>query len=274
MAIVDTLLQNVFDFSKLNGLNRDQAIIASHLIRIRKLYRGLRMHCAENQIELALIFGRLLFETCANMEYMIKNELNPETYRSFVITSYVGDRELFFFLKKESTKRNLTGLEKRMMDSIVARLAENEISEDDLKNCKHNKVDGKPFRQILKDIGWDDENDEYNRAYGSYRSSSRVIHVDWHHISFYNLEYKDGIYFPSIDFHSVDVRTPGPITILCLESLLRYLSIFKNWNDSHLTVNNDDRKLLNDFEFTIKKLIELVTNLDLKHESFMQQANK
>ena len=99
MGAIDWLFQSACMFSKLNGLNRNQAIITGHLIKIRKLYRGMRIHASKNQLELAIIFHRPIIETMVNMVYMVKNESNPETYDSFVITSYMGDRERFFFLQ-------------------------------------------------------------------------------------------------------------------------------------------------------------------------------
>ena len=53
MGATDWLFQSACIFSKLNGLNRNQAIITGHLIRIRKLYRGMRIHCAEDRLEIS-----------------------------------------------------------------------------------------------------------------------------------------------------------------------------------------------------------------------------
>ena len=67
MGAIDWLFQSACMFSNVNGLNRDQAILTGHLIRIRKLYRGMRIHASKNQLELAIVFHRLIFETIAYM---------------------------------------------------------------------------------------------------------------------------------------------------------------------------------------------------------------
>ena len=274
MGATDWLFQSACIFSKLNGLNRNQAIITGHLIRIRKLYRGLRIHCSENQLELASIFHRLIFETIAYMIYMVKNESNPETYDSFVVTSYMEDRELLFFLKEQDRERELLNIEKRMLSSIRAELKQHKISENTLKNCKHSKVDGKTFKQILEDIGFSNKGDKYNRAYEFYRSASRPIHPSWRNMSKYNLIQRGDFYFPHIDFNSVDVRAAGTITVMCLGILLTYTELLREWNDKYLSSNNNDIQLLENFKSVVENLCELVHRLDLKHEESMESAKK
>ena len=270
MGATDWLFQSACIFSKLNGLNRNQAIITGHLIKIRKLYRGMRIHACEDQLELAIVFHRPIIETMVNMVYMVKNESNPETYDSFVITSYMGDRERFFFLQEQSKKRELLNIEKRMLDSITEDLKRDQISEDTLRNCNHKSVDGKPFKQIMEDIDFNNETDGYNRGYDLYRNCSRSIHPNWRDMSHYNLIYKDGSYFPYIDFCSLDIRAVGSITIMCLGCLLTYTGLLRKWNDKYLSSNNNDIQLLNDFKSAIKNLYELVHRLDLKHEESME----
>ena len=204
MGAVDWLFQSVCMFSKVNGLNRNQAIITGHLINIRKLYRGVRIHICEDQLELAMIFHRPIIETICYMVYLIKNESNPDTYESFVITSHIVDRELFFFLQEQSKKRELLSIEKRMLDSITESLKRDQVSESTLKNYKHNKVDGKTFKQILEDIDFNNDADGYNRGYNLYRNHSRLIHPNWQDMCSYSLILKDGRYFPYADFSSVD----------------------------------------------------------------------
>ena len=266
MGATDWLFQSACMFSNLNGLNKNQAIITGHLIRIRKLYRGMRIHASKNQLELACVFHRLIFETIAYMVYMIMNEHNPKTYESFVVTSYIEDRELFFFLQEQSEKRELHNIEKRMLRSITADLKKDQISEDMLKNCKHKNVDGKPFKQILEDIDFSNDTDGYNRGYGLYRNSSRSIHPNWRDMSRYSLTYKDGRYFPHFDFRSVDIRVVGTITMMCLGCLLTYIGLIEKWNTTHLSTCDNDIRLLDDFKSSIKKLYELVDKLELAHE--------
>ena len=134
------------------------------------------------------------------------NESNPETDDSFVITSYMGDRERFFFLQEQSKKRELLNIEKRMLESITEDLKRDQISEDELRNCNHKSVDGKPFKQIMDDIDFNNETDGYNRGYDLYRNTSSSIHPNWRDMSRYNLIYKNGRYFPHFKFHSVDIR--------------------------------------------------------------------
>ena len=266
MGATDWLFQSACMFSKLNGLNRNQAIITGHLIRIRKLYRGMRIHTCEDQLELAIVFHRLIIETIVNMVYMIKNESNPETYESFIITSYMGDRERFFFLQEQSKKRELLNIEKRMLDSITEDLKRDQVSEDTLRNCNHKSVDGKPVKQIMEDIDFNNETDGYNRGYDLYRNCSRSIHPNWRDMSHYSLIYKDGRYFPHFDFCSVDIRVAGSITIMCLGCLLTYIGLLKTWNATHLSTCDNDIRLLDNFKSAIKDIYELIHKLELAHE--------
>ena len=266
MGATDWLFQSACMFSNLNGLNRDQAIITGHLIRIRKLYRGMRIHASKNQLELAMVFHRPIIETIGYMVYMIKNESNPETYESFVVTSYMEVRELLFFLQEQSEKRELLNIEKRMLDSITADLKKDQVSEDMLRNCKHKNVDGKPFKQILEDIDFNNDSDGYNRGYGIYRSSSRSIHPNWRDMSRYSLIYKDGRYFPHFEFRSVDIRVVGTISIMCLGCLLTYIGLIEKWNATHLSTCDNDIRLLENFKSAIKSLHDLICKLEVAHE--------
>ena len=266
MGATDWLFQSACIFSKLNGLSRNQAIITGHLIRIRKLYRGMRIHASKDQLELAIVFHRPIIETIVYMVYMVKNECNPETYESFVITSYMGDRERFFFLQEQNKKRELLNIEKRMLESITEDLKRDQVSEDTLRNCNHKSVDGKPFKQIMEDIDFNNEIDGYNRGYDLYRNCSRSIHPNWRDMSRYSLIYKDGRYFPHIDFRSVDMRVAGSITIMCLGCLLTYIGLLERWNATHLSTCNNDMRLLDNFKSAIKHLYELIHKLELAHE--------
>ena len=110
MGGVDWLFQAACMFSKLNGLNKNQAIITGHLIRIRKLYRGMRIHASKDQLELAIVFHKPIIETVVYMIYLIINESNPESYESFVVSSYMDDRERLFFLQEQSKRRELLNI--------------------------------------------------------------------------------------------------------------------------------------------------------------------
>ena len=266
MGAVDWLFQSACMFSKLNGLNRNQAIITGHLIKIRKLYRGMRIHASKDQLELAIVFHRPIIETIVSMIYLIMNESNPETYDSFVITSYMGDRERFFFLQEQSKKRELLNIEKRMLESITEDLKRDQISEDELRNCNHKSVDGKPFKQIMEDIDFNKETDGYNRGYDVYRNASSSIHPNWCDMSRYNLIYKDGSYFPYIDFRSLDIRAVGSISMMCLGCLLTYTGLLKKWNATHLSTCDNDLRLLDNFKSGIENLVELIHKLELAHE--------
>ena len=266
MGATDWLFQSACMFSNLNGLNKNQAIITGHLIRIRKLYRGLRIHASENQLELVMVFHRPIFETIIYMIYMIMNESNLKTFESFVVTSHMEIRELFFHLKEQSGKRELINIEKRMLDSITMELKRDGVSDNMLRNCKHKNVDGKHFKQILEDIDFNYDTDGFGRGYSLYRSTSRSIHPNWRDMVFYSLTYKDGNYFPRFHFCSVDMRSVGNITILSLGCLHAYIELIEKWNATHLSTCDNDMDLLDNFKSSIIKLYELINKLELAHE--------
>lgn len=266
MGGVDWLFQAACMFSNLNGLNKNQAIITGHLIRIQKLYRGMRIHASKDQVELAVVFHRLIFETAVYMFYLVQNEANPESYESFVVSSYMDDRELLFFLQEQSRRRELLNIEKRMLESITGSLKKDGISEDTLKYWKHKRVDGKTFKQMLEDIDFSNEIDGYSRGDGLYRSASTSIHPNWQHMSRYNLIYKEGRYFPHVDFCSVDIRVVGTISIICLGCLLTYIGLIEEWNATHLSTCENDLRLLENFKSAIEILLDFISELEMAHE--------
>ena len=266
MGAIDWLFQAACMFSKLKGLNKNQAIITGHLIRIRKLYRGMRIHASKDQLELAIVFHKPIIETVVYMIYLIINEANPESYESFVISSYMEDRERLFFLQEQSRRRELLNIEKRMLESITAALKKDGISEDTLKYWKHNRIDGKTVKQMMEDIDFSNEIDGYSRGYGLYRSASTSIHPNWQHMSRYSLIYKDGRYFPHVDFCPVDIRVVGTISIICLGCLLTYIELIEKWNATHLSTCENDVRLLENFKSAIEILHDFISELERAHE--------
>lgn len=234
------------------GYTKHRAIIVGHMVRITKLYQGALIHIEKAQYELATIFFRLIFETAIQAEFLIKSKSKRKSCRSFIMASYRPEKEMLEDLKAEAKKGPLNQVGKRVRRKIVSRLKDDRISQTELMCNKIRNVDGKNFRDILKDL---DRERQYPYIFGG---MSHCIHGDWIEISSNHLHREGRYYEPNLSFQSPDPRLVCPLTHICLEILLLYLK----WNKS------DPDWLISS---VIVKLQGLNAALDTAHENTLTE---
>ena len=237
------------------GYTKHKAIIVGHMVRITKLYEGTLIHISQRQFELAVIFFRLIFETAIRTEYLIKSKSKKKSCRSFILSSYRSDRETLQDLNAEA-KKDLPNQAKkgllnqvgdRIRRKIKSRLRDDRISQTELMSNTIWNVDGKNFRDMMKELG-------YERWYSyGFGGGSHHIHGDWYEISVYHLDREGRYYTPNLDFAAPDPRLTCSLTHICLRALLIYLE----WNKS-----DPDRVIIP----VVVKLFELNRTFDNIHE--------
>jgi hypothetical protein len=229
------------------GYTKHRAIIVGHMVRITKLYEGALIHISQRQFELAVIFFRLIFETAIRVEYLIKSKSKRKSCRSFILSSYRSDRETLQGLNAEAKKGPLNQVGERIRRKIKSRLRNDRISQTELMSNTIWNVDGKHFRSMMKELG-------YERWYSYiFGGMSHHIHGDWYEISVYHLDREGRYYTPDLTFTDSDPRLTCSLTHICLRTLLTYLE----WNKSDL-----DRVITP----VVVKLFELNRAFDDIHE--------
>ena len=234
------------------GYTKHRAIIVGHMVRLTKLYEGALIHICRSQYELAAIFFRLILETAIKAEYLIKSKSKRKSCRSFILASYKPEKEMLQDLKNEDKKRPLNRIGERIRRKIISRLRGDRISQTELMSNKIWNVDGKNFRDILRDL---DRERQYSYGFGN---TSHNVHGDWIEIGLYHLNREGRYYTPNLNFEDPDPRLACPLTHICLEILLTYLK----WNDS-----DPDGVITS----VILKLRELNFTLDAVHESSLEE---
>ena len=233
------------------GYNKQDAVIVGLFVRLCKLYDTLCLHVAENHGEIVQIFVRLIFETSIKIEYLIKNDKNP--VENFIFTSYKATKEQYEDLLEKEKSRGLIEIEKRILLKIKGQLEEDEIDVTKLLKNKDWKLDAKTFKDILRELNFESA---YSYIFGS---GSSYVHGDWKDLRANHLRCKNGIYSPELKYDRVDPRYICPMSVVCLDTLVKLLV----WNKS-----DPDKFIIS----IAKKLEELVRKFDADHEKVLQDA--
>lgn len=234
-----------------DGYSKEDAVIVGLFVRLCKLYDTLCWHAAENHAEIVQIFVRLIFETSINLEYLLKN--GKETTENFIFISYKATKENYEDLLKKKKSRELTGIEKRIMAKIERQIQEDEIDVERLLTNKNWKINGKSFKDILKELNFEGA---YSYVFGN---GSSYVHGDWKDLKASHLEYKNSLYYPKLGHDRVDPRYICPVSVICLDALVKFLEWNKSDPDSFITS-------------TANEMNKLVRRFDAKHEEELQGA--
>lgn len=228
------------------GYMKRQAVVVGHMVRLTKLFDGFYLHVAKRQLELAGVMLRLISETEIRLSYLL-TKATPHSYKSFILASYRADRESLADLEAKAKARKLMPIEKRIRGSILRHLRRDGITRTKLMQNRVWELDGKNVRELLRDLG---RQDYYSYSFGS---SSRWVHGSWQELYHYHLHKVGNRFLPRLDYGDPDTRKAAPTTIICLESLLAYLTWSKG--DPSGAV----RQL-------VAKLRDLLARLDQEHE--------
>jgi len=234
-----------------DGYNREDAVIVGLFVRLCKLYDTLCWHAAENHAEIVQIFVRLIFESSINLEYLMTN--GKKSIENFIFISYKATKENYEDLIKKKEGRELTGIEKRILAKIERQLQEDEVDIEKLCTNKNWRVDGKSFKNILKELNFEGA---YSYIFGN---GSSYVHGDWKDLKANHLDYKQEQYYPRLEHDRVDPRYLCPASVICLDALVEFLK----WNKSDAD------------NFVISTAIgmnSLIRNFDAQHEKDLQEA--
>lgn len=202
------------------GYTKHKAIIVGHQVRLVKLFHGFVDHISKSQVELALIFVRLIYECTIKLEYLFAAK--RPSFSNYVFTSYRAEKEILqnlYYIKKQ---RPLMNIEKVIIKKIKNRLIKDKISLKRLFANKNWKLDGKDFKQILNSLN---KEIDYPFLFGQ---GSSFIHGDWYEMSIYNIKKRGRYYVPNLEFSAPDPRITLPITV----AVLQITSDFVKWSNS------------------------------------------
>ncbi len=209
------------------GYDKESAVIVGHFVRLYKLYDSASLHVSKNHGEIAAIFTRLFFETSTRMAYLIKK--GSASIQNFIFISYQSDKEILNDILEKQSKRQLIPIEERILKGIRRRLQEDGIEEKRLLSNKQWKLDGKDFREIMKDV---DLGHQY--AYG-FGSQSSPVHGNWRDIRAHHLTFKDAVYTPEWEYDSVDPRNITPLSVIATDAIGSFLSWNKTDSDGFVS---------------------------------------
>jgi hypothetical protein len=146
----------------------------------------------------------------------------------------------------------LIPIEKRILGSVSHCLRRDGVAQKALLQNRSWDLDGKSFRVLLKDIGFE----EWGYSYG-FGNGSHFVHGDWRDLSMHHLKRRGRCYFPNLEYRTTDPRPTCAATALSL----RVLSVFLRWNRS-------DRD--NFVRPIVEQLGQLNRQLDDAHEVYLQ----
>lgn len=238
--------------SNARGLTKNNAIIYGLIVRIAKLYDGFTKHIADHELELALIFSRLIFETEVKIDYLLNSKNKRKSLQSYIVGSYKPEKEILLDLNNKSKIRELCPLEKRIKMKIVNRLKHDGLTQKKILNYSRWDIDGKNFKQLLKDL---DRESQYSYLFGSL---SHHVHGDWYEIDLYHIKKVNGRYFPNLTYSISDPRLVGPISMLVLDRLVIFVKFTKN--------DSKTKKFMIDI---ITSLLALLCTYEELHEEFL-----
>lgn len=231
-----------------NGVSKNTAIVVGHLVRVTKLYEGLLVHITRNELELAAIFFRLMYESALRMNYLMRSKTKSKTFHSFVLVSYRPEKDILKDLHEKEAARPLINIEKRIVRKIQNRLRQDGIEEQELMNNRVWDVDGKNMKAMLETMGL-----EKQYAY-VFANGSHFVHGDWYDIDLHHIYKKGRFYLPKLSYDVPDPRLACSATTLCLGILPDYLKWRKSDTNNVVTP-------------TINKLFELNQKIDMAHEN-------
>lgn len=230
-----------------SGFSKNTAIVVGHLVRITKLYEGLLVHITRKELELAVIFFRLIYESALRMNYLIRSKTKRKTFHSFVLMSYRPEKDILKDLHEKESNRPLIKIEKRMIRKIQNRLKNDGIDEQELMGNKVWDVDGKNMKAMLESMKL-----EKQYAY-AFANGSHFVHGDWYEIDLHHTQKNGRFYFPKLNYDVPDPRLACAVTTLCLGILPNYLK----WRKS-----DPDNVVIP----IIQKVLELNQKIDSAHE--------
>jgi hypothetical protein len=189
---------------------RDQAAVGGNLVRLYKLFHVVLDQTCQRRGEIAMMMGRLCFETIVNIRYLAKH-FSPELVRSYMEYSMRYERRLRDHVAANIAERGgeVLPIEDRMLKSIERACAAAGVDLDDVDPKARRDWGGKNTFEKARDL---DLEEMYFVVFGG---GNHAIHGNWQEIYGNHLDWDGaGGFTANIDWH-----TPRP-QMLFLLSLL------------------------------------------------------
>ena len=232
------LLSRVLNHEKHpNYYDLNESTIVGSVIRIVKLYQEYIWYQELNKLEIQSLFARPIYESFIITKYLIKN--GTESQRHFRLISYQARHQNFKKLMELNDsehpiiKRQLLKLQTKL--KVDGFTIEDLQSEDNRRNNKKWKLDGKSFWKIHSEV---DNEDLYSFIYGV---GSDSVHGNWQEIFDFHLARKECGFFGFLNYEKCDCRVIVPMNSIVIETFLEFL----NWNDCLTNEIENGLKLMN-----------------------------
>ncbi len=231
--------------------SKEEAVIIGSLVRLGKLCIGFIEQYAQARLETTMIMFRCLAETFINLKYFLKYA-DEHTLRHYIKHSLQTERQVLEILKSNTSDKDvLEPIEERIIHSIKKAFDDADFSENELN--KSSKWE-KKLKSRLSDII---DPQAYALIYGT---ASHSIHGNWQDLILYNLEKKDGGFYPNSDWSMPRLQILSCAIFFCCDGLQSYVNRL---------LPNDENK--DELLKVILDIAERAYSLDRMHEKFIQK---
>jgi hypothetical protein len=166
--------------------DRHRSIVGGNMVRLYKMMSGLLDQASQHRLETTVIFGRLVFETCVNIRYLVQNA-SSELFESYIRHSLRHERRLYDRIQSNVKARSgaVLPIEDRMLKSLARteRLAGIALDTVDLRNKA--PWGGKNLFDKAEAVGL---GQAYLAAFGGL---SHNVHGNWQDLYQFHLEVDD-----------------------------------------------------------------------------------
>jgi len=233
-----------------SGLERNQAILVGHMVKLVKLARALVRQLSDGHDgDLQLPIFREALESIATVHYLLDDDGSGKRFDAYVNDSMIAEREFKKDVDDQIARRGMMlPIEKRILSSIASSFEAAGVRENSLPS---RKVNGWPSAEKrVRDLG--------PTAYSAYRMGSNAVHGAFSDIEKNHLVRKgDGF---ELILEPVKFR-PQPllaISLLMNDVMLSYLSVWVPEAQESFT-----KRLMN--------LRTKLNNVDTWHENYLQK---
>jgi hypothetical protein len=214
---------------------RDKAILCGSLVRLAKLFTGFLDGICRRKFEFVQIFVRLMFETCVNVQYLIKHD-SPELCQEYVKYSLQREYELLRVINANIQERGYPlPIEESMTDSIHRSFSSSGFSLEDMASGRVRNWGGKNLFEKAVDLNFD------TRYLGFFSLTSHAIHGNWENLLRQHLEEVNGGFTANPTWYDPPARVIWPPLVVSLETGRLYLNhIFPGDEHQNLDEHIDD----------------------------------
>ena len=217
----ETMAAVVFSFSvrtsaSNRGLNRNQAILVGHLVRMMKLMRTLIRQISDGHGgDQQLAITRQFIDSAATVIYLLSDSGDESRFDSYVWDSLIAEREFLKDVKQQIALRDSPAwpIEDRIESSIQATYIAAGVSEDDIPARKNNNWPSAKQRIDLLSP----------TAYSAYRTGSNAVHGAFADLIKHHLIEKPDGFVPDLDPMGFKPQPLLAMSLMGLDAAASYL---------------------------------------------------